>query len=52
MGLKEILKAHLIDPVIQLQKDFPNSFFTEKGYDILLDNAVEEIEKEYKRRSK
>ena len=49
MGLKKILKEHLVDPVVKLRETHPDHFFTESGYDRLLENAVEEIEKYYRR---
>jgi hypothetical protein len=52
MGLKKILKEHLVDPVLRLRETHLNLIITEKGYEMLLDNAVEEIEKQYKRRAK
>ena len=44
--LSKILRAHLVLPVLHLRKTMPDVFFTEKGYEILIENTVEEIIKE------
>ena len=41
--IRKILKEGLISPILQLKKTHPDHYFTEKGYDILLDNTTEEI---------
>jgi len=41
--IRKILKDGLVLPVTTLKKTHPDHFFTEKGYNTLLDNTTEEI---------
>lgn len=45
--LKNILKEHIIEP-IECLRQRGNYYLTEKGYNTLIDNTVEEIMKEIK----
>lgn len=45
--LKKILKEHIIEP-IECLRQRGNYYLTEKGYNTLIDNTVEEIMKEIK----
>ena len=41
--IRKILNEGLVSPVLKLKETHPDHYFTEKGYDRLLDNTTEEI---------
>ena len=41
--LKKILNEGLVLPIITLKETHPDHYFTEKGYETLLDNTIEEL---------
>ena len=41
--IRKILNEGLVSPVLKLKETHPDHYFTEKGYDRLLNNTTEEI---------
>jgi hypothetical protein len=41
--IRKILKEGLVSPVLKLKETHPDHYFTEKGYETLLSNTIEEI---------
>ena len=41
--IRKIMKRYLVDTVISLRKNFPDTLLTEKGYNTMLDGATDEL---------
>ena len=41
--IRKIMKRYLVDTVMSLRKNFPDTLLTEKGYNTMLDGATDEI---------
>ena len=41
--IRKIMKRYLVDTVMSLRKNFPDTLLTEKGYNTMLDGATDEL---------